>query len=600
MHHRKLFIPAFAFGCLASAFTLQLHAITAEEEETGRGTWTHSPQENPQVVSSDSDPRMGLLRMGFDLEEVAVMAPERAKEMIHAQHQVGQFAKLFEGENPGATIGAFAIASSGSSTGSQGIEASATPPAPAIRIIGGNNNFGGTRITMPTTVVRDKDMALASLVSNLSATLSIMEIWEIWELSIPPESRSYMMSKFTDILRKKLPQGDTEMEEFYEFARKIYEGSQTSPPQKEDLPINSNPFGQPDAPSPLPSGGTQDVIADASQLVNHLLTDVSVGSGEPNNNRVFNRARLVASGFNYPVLTTIALQSGHGDIALKIINYLKISKLPASSEFSGRLSDVFSDQVNTDILNTRRIPNVGNIFGLTTDDFAIFTAKDLFFEKDSVIDVSKWMGPDAETGDRSRVFAFGASDDVFVEGDVSITNQGHRSSDQALAIGGGGNVIIHDADLSYDGANLGLGAGGTVQIVKSSISTKGHLAIGALDRLVIEDVQLSAGEGSRVLLYADNTADFTGLGFSEGLRQVYVEAGTINLRDVNFPAGSEVRLVSQLGSLDGKYPNFGAIQSGRVNFLQNVSYGGKENVMHDKFTFDLFGQDISIEAFQQL
>ena len=45
---------------------------------------------------------------------------------------------------------------------------------------------------------------------------------------------------------------------------------------------------------------------------------------------------------------------------------------------------------------------------------------------------------------------------------------------------------------------------------------------------------------------------------------------TINLSNLNFPAGSSVQLNSLYGGVDGIYPNFGGKQYGRVNFIQNV------------------------------
>ena len=76
-----------------------------------------------------------------------------------------------------------------------------------------------------------------------------------------------------------------------------------------------------------------------------------------------------------------------------------------------------------------------------------------------------------------------------------------------------------------------------------------------------------------------------------------MEATTLRLSDVNFPASSMVRLNSLKGAIDGKYPNFGtsipnAEQIGRVNFIKNVSSGG--NLMNDRQSFDQFGGNISI------
>ena len=110
---------------------------------------------------------------------------------------------------------------------------------------------------------------------------------------------------------------------------------------------------------------------------------------------------------------------------------------------------------------------------------------------------------------------------------------------------------------------------------------------------------MKAGSGNRILLYAQNDMKVDGLTFSDGLGQVYMEATTLNLQNVDFPSGAEVRLVSELGGLDGRYPNFGSREMGRVNFISGVSYGGAANVMNDRKSFDLHGELISIESFDQ-
>ena len=51
-----------------------------------------------------------------------------------------------------------------------------------------------------------------------------------------------------------------------------------------------------------------------------------------------------------------------------------------------------------------------------------------------------------------------------------------------------------------------------------------------------------------------------------------MEANTVNLRNLNFPAGSHVNLNSAHGPLDGKYPNFNSVIWGRVNFIKNIRY----------------------------
>jgi len=88
-----------------------------------------------------------------------------------------------------------------------------------------------------------------------------------------------------------------------------------------------------------------------------------------------------------------------------------------------------------------------------------------------------------------------------------------------------------------------------------------------------------------------------GLTFSRGVSSILMEATTIRLSNVDFPAASAVRLNSLKGPIDGRYPNFGtaipaADQIGRVNFLKNVSSGG--NQIMTRQAFDQFGKNITI------
>ena len=80
-----------------------------------------------------------------------------------------------------------------------------------------------------------------------------------------------------------------------------------------------------------------------------------------------------------------------------------------------------------------------------------------------------------------------------------------------------------------------------------------------------------------------------------------MQAITIDLRNINFPAGSLVNLATQLGGIDGKYPTFptgdtqdllGNREIGRVNFIQNVQYN--QNLLNNRAQFDQFGQNIYI------
>jgi len=585
---------------------LQSQATIPEEDDRNEQhqKFLRTSGSRPNVVITENEPRLELLRTGFDLEEVAAYTSKRAREEMRNVDLARRFiAEMEQNQNR-----QFPVTLSSSNTGSYGISdvefeitgttiSIAPPPEgwgedidpnsgtteslPAGLSINNSGIISGESLSAGSTATPSYQIA-----ETIGESVSQEQFEKIIQLIAPPEERSDLIDQF---------------ERFAPSTSQPTPPVVTPPdipPSEPNIPSTSPglpgfPFGFPFVPDE-----SLDIFADASQLINHLLTDATVGSGMPDPNRIFTRARLVANSFNYSVVEEIAAHSGHEAIAQNIIDALQGDKLNEGNAYSAKLSDVFSGTLNTDLLGARQFRNVGDLFGLTTEDFTLFTAKDLTFERNSVVDVSKRQGANGSSWPRTRIVAFGAADDVLIEGDVTFTNHGHEPMDQALAVGGAGNLIIENANVEYDGSNFGLGAGNTVVILKSSIETKDHLGIGSLGDIWIEDSKLTAGKGNRTFIYANKSLSVNGLEFSEGLRQVYMEATTVNLTDVDFPAGSEVRLISQLGGIDGKYPNFGSSGTGSVNFVVKVSYGGTDNMMMDRASFDQFGQNISIESFR--
>ena len=109
------------------------------------------------------------------------------------------------------------------------------------------------------------------------------------------------------------------------------------------------------------------------------------------------------------------------------------------------------------------------------------------------------------------------------------------------------------------------------------------------------NVQLGASSKASIEAMRDLNVD--GLRFSSEIPSILMQATTLRLSNVEFPATSMVQLNSLKGAIDGKYPNFGssipsADQVGRVNFINNVSSGG--NVLNTRQAFDQYGGNISI------
>ena len=189
-----------------------------------------------------------------------------------------------------------------------------------------------------------------------------------------------------------------------------------------------------------------------------------------------------------------------------------------------------------------------------------------------------------------KIYVIGSSKDMTFATDVTFTNS-NDVEDHALALGSAddlyfrseyntaNNADYDDPDpinLTYTGSNLGLGSEDTMRLVNVNIKTGGNLAIGTLKDLQIglKDGQMSTfsvGTGGKnsdpdnVYLYANNLLDINGLQFAGQVDDVYMDAITINLKNVTFPNTSEVMARSQNGTINAG--------TGSVNFLGNVKHG---------------------------
>ena len=204
------------------------------------------------------------------------------------------------------------------------------------------------------------------------------------------------------------------------------------------------------------------------------------------------------------------------------------------------------------------------------------------------------MTKSTSTADR-KILVIGAAKDMTIAGDVTFTNS-NDVEDHALAIGAADDfylrseysqannaVYVNPApiNLKYTGSNLGLGSEDTMRLVNVNIETGGNLAISSLDELHIglsdaHSSTFSVGTGGKnsdpdnVYLVANNLIQVNGLNFSGRLDDVYMEAITINLKDVAFPSTADVMLRSRDGTLH--FNTFNNRVVGGVN-LTNVSNG---------------------------
>ena len=170
------------------------------------------------------------------------------------------------------------------------------------------------------------------------------------------------------------------------------------------------------------------------------------------------------------------------------------------------------------------------------------------------------------------------------------------SSDASLILLSANSVDLSGtSSITFTGEELGIGSFDTLNVENVSLKAEGALSLRSLDSVVLDNVQMeTSGKGADFIhLLAANQITADSVRFSDMVKQITMEAMTINLSNINFPSGSNVNLNSLYGGVDGKYPNFGsATQYGRVNFIKSMTYGA--NSVMDRTSFDLNGGNIKI------
>ena len=158
--------------------------------------------------------------------------------------------------------------------------------------------------------------------------------------------------------------------------------------------------------------------------------------------------------------------------------------------------------------------------------------------------------------------------------------------------------ISPHTSVVFFGDNLHIGAWESMEVFNVSMESGRNLTIQTMEDLFIRDSSLRVREGDSIHISAQRDLMLNGVEFSNKLREIYMQATTINLMNINFPGGSQVNMATMYGGVDGKYPTFGTNQRevGRVNFINNVSYD--KNLMNNRTQFDKFGQNIQIQVRQ--
>ena len=198
------------------------------------------------------------------------------------------------------------------------------------------------------------------------------------------------------------------------------------------------------------------------------------------------------------------------------------------------------------------------------------------------------------TGSGSGSFVVSGSELLKLSTSVELIDSPTSSTRVVLM---SGENLESEKGLTFKSAtrDLVLAARKDILLEDVQLESTREIALRSLRDVTLTNVTM--GSGNLATVRATRDLNVNGMKFSREIPSIIMEATTIRLSEVNFPAASMVRLNSLKGAIDGKYPNFGssipnAQQIGRVNFIKNVSSGG--NVLNTRSAFDQHGGNISI------
>ena len=330
--------------------------------------------------------------------------------------------------------------------------------------------------------------------------------------------------------------------------------------------------------SPSLSTLHQTALVEAAKVANELLEDRSITSDIP---VVRGVSALVNNGYNVALIELLNSYGAIGSNGSTLLDSVlgnsrtldgSVSNLPSTSNYLTYLATLTGSRT------FGKLDAESTVLSVPMSNVKLAPGANI--DLSGSIDVTDHLGKATSTADR-KIMIIGAAKDMTVSGDVTFTNS-NDAEDHALVLGAADDFMLNGKEITYTGSNLALGAGGTdadsMYLVNTTITTGGNLAAGTLGTLNISNADFVVGNANsatsdpdNVYLYANDLIQVNGLNFSGSrLDDVYMEAITINLNDVDFPSSAEVMLRSKDGSL-----HFGTYSKpvvGGVN-LTDVTHG---------------------------
>ncbi len=324
----------------------------------------------------------------------------------------------------------------------------------------------------------------------------------------------------------------------------------------------------------------QVALTEAAILANSLLQDRTITSTSSVPSAV-STASFTEKGYNLAFLHILSKYGALGPNGDNLISEITDGVLSDSISNLSSTADYLSNLATfTGTATFGKIDKESNVLTVQIKNTSVTPGKNITIGtagSESTIDVSQQLSSSNGVDENRKIFTIGAAKDMTISGDVTFTNS-NKAEDHALVLAAADDFMSSGSNLTYTGSNLGLAGSDTMILSNTKITTGGNLAAGTLGSLTISSTEINVGNGGsnsdpdNVYLYANDIISANGLNFSGSrLDDVYMEAITVNLKNVAFPSTADVILKSRDGTKH--FDTFSAPIVGGVN-LTNVSHGG--------------------------
>jgi len=400
----------------------------------------------------------------------------------------------------------------------------------------------------------------------------------------PPQLQSRLMSLGVDNLKRVLNINDFQIDQAYSLF------GYSSGTQKLILGLEDKALV-----SLLNQKISESVLVDTLNPENMVASSSTLVPGE--NAIPVQDASLLALGEklkqsgNSDLLDELKVLSG-GSMSEEWIRVGEVANL-LSQDYSLSTSSL-SDLANSgkEVLSNPFYQEISSLYGQLETESLVAGQPTFVGGRRITIDSAK-LDISSLTGSGSGSFVVSGSELLKLSTSVELIDSPTSSTRVVLM---SGENLESEKGLTFKSAtrDLVLAARKDILLEDVQLESTREIALRSLRDVTLTNVTMGSGNLATVRATHLNV---NGMKFSREIPSIIMEATTIRLSEVNFPAASMVRLNSLKGAIDGKYPNFGssipnAQQIGRVNFIKNVSSGG--NVLNTRSAFDQYGGNISI------